>query len=90
MDKAIDNEIRSKLEKNNREARCKWCNPDENGQYNAARFESPDQKGQVTIFFGGAELNVDLNFGTEHAMLKMEIFFCPVCGRRVRSEGGLQ
>jgi len=88
--KTTDIDIRAMIEKNSREAMCKWCHPDENGQFSAARFESPDQKGQVLVFFGGAELNVDLTMGTEHAMLKMGIFFCPMCGRRIRAEGEAQ
>ena len=86
----LDKSIKEMIEQETRESRCKWCHPDENGQFSAARFESPDQKGQVLVFFGGAELNVDLTMGTEHAMLKMGIFFCPMCGRRIRAEGEAQ
>lgn len=89
-EKTIDTDIREIIEKNSREARCKWCHPDENGNYSAARFESPDQKGMVTLFFGGAAAAIDMNFGTEHAMLKFDIFFCPMCGRRLRAEGEAQ
>ena len=86
-EKSIDTDIRGMIEQNSREARCKWCHPDENGNYNAARFESPDQKGLITLFFGGAAIAIDMNVGTEHALLKLDISFCPMCGRRVRAEG---
>ena len=89
-DREIDSSIRAMIEKNSREAMCRWCHPDENGQYSAAKFESPDQKSVVMLFFGGAGITVDMNAGTEHALLKLDINYCPMCGRNLTAEGEVQ
>ena len=66
---------------------CKWCNPDENGQYSANQFANPNGSQKILMFFNGAHVTLSLEeAGRETAHMVAPINYCPVCGRRVRLE----
>ena len=64
---------------------CPWCNPDENGKYNAHQFMRADQKSKITIFYNGGQLNLVLQEeGAPTVNVNCDIYFCPMCGRKMR------
>lgn len=68
-------------------ATCNWHNPDKTGKYSCARFESPDGKQTIDMYFNGAQITLRMEVdGAEVAHMKYPINFCPVCGERVRTE----
>jgi len=67
---------------------CRWCIPDENGQYSAAEFRNPNGQQRIVLFFNGAEASLTMETegdSTTHYM-RTPINYCPMCGRRVRTE----
>lgn len=66
---------------------CDWHNPDEQGRYSCARFESPDGKQAIDMYFNGAQITLRMEAeGAEVAHMKYPVNFCPICGERVRME----
>lgn len=65
--------------------KCKWCSPDDEGQYSMAVFTNPDGKQRITMAFSGAQITTDLSQeGIQTARMALPIYFCPMCGKRVR------
>lgn len=68
-------------------AKCNWHSPDETGKYYRGRFESPDGKKTVDMYFNGAQITLRMEEdGAEVAHMHAPINFCPYCGERVRME----
>ena len=66
---------------------CNWHNPDKTGKYFCARFESPDGKQVIDMYFNGAQITLRMEVdGVEAARMKCPINYCPVCGERVGME----
>ena len=62
---------------------CNWHNPDKEGKYSCARFESPDGKQTIDMYFNGAQITLHMELGgTEAVQMNYPINFCPVCGRK--------
>lgn len=70
--------------------KCKFCHPDESGNYNMVMFASdeiPDT--WLHLFTYGGEITIVTNFtarGHGGATMSTPINFCPFCGERVRKE----
>ena len=66
---------------------CRWHNPDEQGRYTCARFWNPKTNQGISMFFNGAQITLRLEMdNTEIAHMNHPIYFCPMCGERVRLE----
>lgn len=67
--------------------KCNWHNPDENGNYQAAKFTNPKETQSITMFFNGAQITLAFeDEGNVIAHMQHPICFCPMCGERVRPE----
>ena len=86
----LDKSIQEMIEQNTRESRCKWCHPDENGQYRAGKFLAPNGESAIMLFFAGNAATINLEYEKQQATMKMEIFFCPMCGRKFETGGSVQ
>lgn len=70
--------------------RCKFCHPDEKGNYNMVNFsedESPET--WVHLYAYGGEITIAANFpvpGHNGVIMSIPIQFCPFCGERARKE----
>ena len=67
--------------------KCNWHNPDKEGKYSCARFESPDGKETIDMYFNGAQITLPMELGgTEAVQMNYPINFCPVCGEPFRTQ----
>lgn len=66
---------------------CAWHRTDENGICNRGVFTDPDGDLKVTVSYIGAQITIDLTQeGKKTARMSSPIYFCPICGERVRLE----
>ena len=67
--------------------KCNWCNPNDEGTYNMAVFDNPEGRQRIVMAFTGAQITLRMEAdGVAVANMNHPIYFCPMCGERVRLE----
>lgn len=66
---------------------CNWHNPDKSGKCSHVRFEHPDGKQAINMYFSGAQITFRMELeGSEFAQMSFPINYCPMCGEKIRRE----